>query len=475
MPDDYSQDQNFLAASPKDQFDYLLSVDKDFAQAAPKDQAAYLAHVTTPVHQERGILETAWGDIKNLWPRSPQQIQSNVRAMSTPELKQAISQSPYASMNNQAKQNFVRRLSEGRGLPYAMTATTLENVLPVNVAGMEQASSPSEVLGHALAGAAITAGPSLLHEGIPAAIENAPKIPELAQQAADSAGRILRTPGTLETPKSIQTLKPSVQALGSFPLKYFGGPELLNALIPAHPNPVGDVVPLPNRMPAEYLDPLRAAIRRGDAAKLPTRMPKPAPYEPYRATPEQTPASKGKFPMNPASVGAGIDLQRRISPIPEVPSPEPSPAYEAYKGQPNRAPASKGFTPTFGKAAAKMANPNYVSAYQKEQMQPAISAPIAGPESGVPTQRITPESIKPEKLYEMAKAGNVPAIKELQRRGLELPSGSRYIVGTGGGTNPAELARLQSVVRNPKASISEKTQAQFELDAYDRVQRRRLH
>jgi hypothetical protein len=48
MPDgqDYTQDQDFLAAAPARQHAYLMSVDPDYAKAPPLRRQAYITHLT---------------------------------------------------------------------------------------------------------------------------------------------------------------------------------------------------------------------------------------------------------------------------------------------------------------------------------------------------------------------------------------------------------------------------------------------
>lgn len=46
MPNDPSQDKDFLAASPEDQHAYLMHSDQNYAKASPEDQKSYIAHVT---------------------------------------------------------------------------------------------------------------------------------------------------------------------------------------------------------------------------------------------------------------------------------------------------------------------------------------------------------------------------------------------------------------------------------------------
>lgn len=190
------------------------------------------------------------------------------------------------------------------------------------------------------------------------------KLGENLPEVGESIGRALRvqptadnspTTGTIGKPKTVASLKPAVKAVANIG-KLVGGPELVNALVPEHPEPVGPFRRVASGAMPEPLGPADAALLRS-TPKGPNRTPawknaapstgsvvsspvEAAPFEETMAAAREERAARiaaRQKPYTPESKPVSLGVQSSgvgVYPEPREPLPEDRPGvmYSVKRG-----------------------------------------------------------------------------------------------------------------------------------------------
>lgn len=158
-------------------------------------------------------------------------------------------------------------------------------------------------------------------KGIPSAPG---KIAEATQPARDAIGRNLRTPGRIDPETGIPSNGPLRPVAKMIPFTR----GVADALIPAHPNPVGYTEQIPGKI-ADAVDPVAQAVKEGRAGRIPVRMPKPEAAPPpgpaglptsgFSATDAQEPAPR--TPSASATSTGSVTSTGKTATLPTPPVP----------------------------------------------------------------------------------------------------------------------------------------------------------
>lgn len=352
MAGDPLQDPDFIKAHPADQHGYLMATDQDYAKAAPQDQTAYLNH---------------------LWESHPPQAPGSSKQVSP--VVQNTSNEP---LGPDAKP-----LAEPVPLPFSAAKSGVKDTLKFLGRGLMGSTLGAAAGGTAMspfgpearkwgaavggAGGGIMGGADMDIPGMPKGLRNPTEPLPLPKGSSITGGESVGKPITA-TPSATPTAST--------------GPEATFHIKPPSP----PVRPAP--------DPVQLAVRRGEAAKLPTRMPevKPEPVVP-----------QGPTRVNPEDVG-------QVTP----------------QGPTRVNPEDLGLVTPQGPTKV---NKGDIQAPQGEQP----IGKVISPESDLNKPRVGKEGRRAtwtnEDAYRLARQGNRDAISTLVDRGLELPPNARYVMG----------------------------------------------
>jgi hypothetical protein len=267
-----ANDPEFHALPLDERSKVMSSADPDFARLPRSEQykaVSKLQQNYDEAHANGTSLVADQTPQGSLIARFSSGMWSGVKAMvpSTPDMTSVALSGlgPLPGMARAAYQGYRQAITERQPIPSAI-ASGLGSTIGLDPEDIRARANRGDVAG-------------IIGEGVPsiAAALIGGDLPRL-EETKDAIGRTLRNPGNLGDVKKVSTLKPGVNAAAST-FKLLGGPEIVNAIVPDHPNPVGPTSPLTGRLPTPN-DPVADAVRSHSASWIPTRIeaPEPSPF-----------------------------------------------------------------------------------------------------------------------------------------------------------------------------------------------------